>query len=233
MRLKLESLASGAPALVVMCTRPRLGAGKLRPDGGDEAQVAFELAQALVDCAIEDAQAWPGPVVLALAQPADLAWAGTVARRDWSIVGQASGNPGERINAIDHLLRRHGARALAFVGTTVPLLSEPDYSAARSGLDTFDVVLTPAAGGGIALMASRRPWPDLATLAWNTKRLGAELAYLCEREGLSVEKLGRRQQVEAVGDLERVVPDLSTDGRAGRQKLLALARHIGASQPPA
>jgi len=36
------------------------------------------------------------------------------------------------------------SRALAFVGTTVPLLSEPDYSAARSGLDTFDVVLTPA-----------------------------------------------------------------------------------------
>lgn len=233
MRLNLESLASGAPALVVMCTRPRPGAGKVRPDAGDEAQVAFELAQALVTCAIEDAEAWPGPVVLALAQPADLAWAGTVARREWSIVGQTSGNPGERINAIDHLLRRHGARALAFVGMTVPLLSEPDYAAARTGLDTFDVVLTPAAGGGIALMASRRPWPDLATLAWNTKRLGAELAYLCEREGLSVEKLGRRQQVEAIGDLERVVPDLANDTRAGRQKLLALARRIGGSQSPA
>jgi hypothetical protein len=50
---------------------------------------------------------------------------------------------------------------------------------------------------------------------------------------LSVEKLGRRQQVEAVGDLERVVPNLANDTRAGRQKLLALARRIGGSQSPA
>jgi glycosyltransferase A (GT-A) superfamily protein (DUF2064 family) len=233
MRLKLESLASHAPALVVMCTRPRIGGAKVRAESGDDAHQALDLARALVACAIEDAAAWPGPVVLALAQPSDLAWADGVAQRDWSIVGQPSGNPGERINAIDQLLRRHGARSLAFVGTTAPSLNEADYAAARSALETSDVVVTPTSAGGVALMASRRPWPDLATLAWNTKRLGAELAYLCEREGLSVEKRGRRPRVEDLADLEQVVPELASDTRAGRQALLALARRVRGSQPAA
>jgi glycosyltransferase A (GT-A) superfamily protein (DUF2064 family) len=231
MRLHPESLARGVPALVVMCTRPRLGGAKTRAAAASEERAAFELAQALIDCAIEDAEAWAGPVVLALAQPNDLQWAGTVARGEWSIVGQTGGNPGERINAVDQVLRRHGARALVFVGTTAALRPQSDYTTVCDLLASSDIVVMPAPSGGAALMAARRPWPDLATLSWNTRRLSAELSYLCEREGLSVARLERRAILESHDDLARIVEANAEDTRPKRQALVALARRILESQP--
>jgi glycosyltransferase A (GT-A) superfamily protein (DUF2064 family) len=226
MRLHPESLARGVPALVVMCTRPRLGAAKSRPATGSDERTAFELSQALVDCAIEDAEAWAGPVVLALAQPNDLQWAATVARREWSIVGQTSGNPGERINAVDQVLRRHGARALVFVGTTAALKPQTDYATLCDRLASSDIVVVPSASGGAALMAARRPWPDLATISWNTRNLSAELSYLCEREGLSVARLERRPSLESLEDLPRIIEASAEDSRPKRQALVALASQI-------
>jgi len=226
MRLDPESLSRGAPALVVLCTRPRLTPVKVRSLPDAEAQAAFDLSQALLDCALEDAQGWNGPVILALALASDVAWAGSVARRDWSIVGQAGGNAGERINAVDQVLRRHGARTLVFIGTDAPVHSEGDYVLARTALESVDVAVMASTGGGVTLMAARRPWPDLATLAWNTNRLGAELAYHCEREGLRVGKLPRRHQVQGLGDCARIVSLLAEDARPKRQALVAVARRL-------
>src|SRR5258705_1605484 len=151
MRLHPESLARAVPTLVVMCTRPRLGSAKSRPAAGSDERTALDLSQALIDCAIEDAQAWAGSVVLALAQPNDLQWAGTVARGDWSIVGQAGGNTGERINAVDQVLRRHGARELVFVGTTAALQPQADYATVRDRLASTDTVVMPTPSGSAAL----------------------------------------------------------------------------------
>ena len=226
MRLHPESLARGVPTLVVMCTRPRLGPAKSRPAASSDERTALDLSQALVDCAIEDAEAWAGPVVLALAQPNDLQWAGTVARREWSIVGQTSGNTGERINAVDQVLRRHGARELVFVGTTAALQPQADYATVCDLLASNDTVVMPAQSGGAALMAARRPWPELATLSWNTRRLSAELAYLCEREGLSVARLERRPIVESLEDLPRIIEADAKDSRPKREALVALARRV-------
>src|SRR6266850_8187498 len=143
MRLHPESLARGVPTLVAMCTRPRLGPAKSRPAASSDDRTGLELSQALVDCAIEDAEAWAGSVVLALAQASDLQWAGTVAGRDWSIVGQAGGNTGERINAVDQVLRRHGARELVFVGTTAALQPQTDYARMCDLLSSTDIVVMP------------------------------------------------------------------------------------------
>jgi len=226
MRLHPESLARGVPTLVVMCTRPRLGPAKSRPAASSDDRTALELSQALVDCAIEDAEAWAGSVVLALAQASDLQWAGTVAGRDWSIVGQAGGNTGERINAVDQVLRRHGARELVFVGATVALRPQTDYATVCDLLASTDTVVMPAPSGGAALMAARRPWPDLATLSWNTRHLSAELACHCEHEGLSVARLERRPSVESFDDLPRIIDADAKDSRPKRQALVALARRV-------
>ncbi|HZF14899.1 MAG TPA: DUF2064 domain-containing protein [Steroidobacteraceae bacterium] len=226
MRLDQESLSRSAPALVILCTRPRLAPAKSRalPDAG--AQATFDLNQALLACAIEDAECWNGPVALALALASDLSWAGSVARRDWSIVGQAGGNAGERINTVDHLLRRHGARTLVFIGTDAPAHTEADYALARAALESADVAMTTSTRGGVTLMAARRPWPDLATLAWNTNRLVAELAYHCEREGLRVGKLPRRHQVQGLADCARIATELASDARPKRQALVAVAQRL-------
>lgn len=228
MRLDPESLSRGAPALVVLCTRPRLAPVKSRSPPDLEAQAAFDLSQALLACALEDAQSWNGPVILALALASDAVWADSVARRDWSIIGQAGGNAGERINAVDQILRRHGARTLVYIGTDAPVHSEGDYALARTALESADVAVMASTSGGVTLMAARRPWPDLATLAWNTNRLAAELAYHCDREGLRVGKLPRRLQVQGLGDCDRIVSELAEDPRPKRQALVAVARRLAA-----
>ncbi len=192
---------------------------------------AAELAQSTFACALEDAQAWPGPVVIALAQASDLAWAGGFARPEWSILSQSSGNVGERINGIDRQLRRHVTRSLVYVGTNAPVHQEEDYAAARTALETADVALAPAITGGITLIANRRPWPDLAALSWNTSRLGAELAYQCEREGLRVEKLPRRYEIDTLADLTRIAEDLATDARSKRVTLRALVTRVLTAHP--
>jgi len=202
---------------------PRLAAA-IGPEG------AAELAQSTWACALEDAAAWPGPVIIALAQAGDRAWAESWAHGSWSILSQSGGNAGERINAIDQQLRRQGARSLVYVGTNAPIHNEEDYAAARAALDRADVAIAPAAAGGVTLMANRRPWPDLAVLGWNTSRLGAELAYLCEREGLRVAKLPRRYELDGLADLARLAEDLAADQRPRRIALRALATRVLAAQ---
>ena len=230
MRLHQTRLASEQAALVILCKRRRLMAGSPQLAAAIGPEGAAEVAQVTFACALEDAQAWPGPVVIALAQAADLSWAGSLMRPEWSILSQSGGNAGERINAIDQQLRRHGARSLVYVGTNAPVQNETDYAAARAALENADVALAPAMAGGITLMANRRPWPDLAALAWNTSRLGAELAYLCEREGLRVAKLPRRYEINAPADLTRIAADLATDVRARRVALRAFATRVLAAR---
>ncbi len=206
-----------------MVGAPRLAAA-IGPEG------AAEFAQSTWACALEDAAAWPGPVIIALAQAGDLAWANSFAPGEWSILSQSGGNAGERINAIDQQLRRQGARSLVYVGTNAPIHKEEDYAGARAALENADVAIAPAAAGGVTLMGNRRPWPDLAALGWNTSRLGAELAYLCEREGLRVAKLPRRYELDGLADLARLAEDLATDTRPKRIALRALATRVLAAQ---
>ena len=80
--------------LVVFCRRPRLGAGKSRLAHALGAAQALAIAQALLECALEDARAWPGALVIAPENPAEARWAQGLLERA-SVQAQPPGNLGD------------------------------------------------------------------------------------------------------------------------------------------
>src|SRR5512134_154575 len=100
-------------ALVLVCKRPAVGIGKQRLAASIGGEAANRIAEALLACALEDAGAWPGPVIIAPADPADHAWASALlplarVRLKIRVELQAEGNLGQRLNALDHKLRGSG-----------------------------------------------------------------------------------------------------------------------------
>src|SRR5438876_1000108 len=80
------------------------------------------------------------------------------------------------------------ARAL-FIGSDAPSLTVSDLLAAQTALDASDVVLVPARDGGVTLMGSRLPWPDLSSLPWSEPTLARALEECCRDHARSVTRL--------------------------------------------
>lgn len=215
-------------ALVVFLRRPAPGSGKQRLARtlGDAA--ALRLAQALLDCTLEDARAWPHALVLAPAEPADVAWARGLLERPLHIEPQPRGNLGDRLSGVDRALRRHGFTRLLYIGTDAPSLSLHEIELACRALGATDVVLVPALDGGVALMGARCPWPPLADLPWSEPSLGASLAARCAELGLTVGRLAPAYDIDEREDLAHARAALSGDLRPARRRLLALIDALAA-----
>jgi len=219
-------------ALVLVHKKPQLGIGKQRLATQFGTELAFQIAQSLLACALEDVSAWSGFVVLAPASKTDTDWARKLAsslsqRR--IIIPQVSGNLGQRLNALDHELRNRGLKQLVYIGSDAPGLNSEDYDRARHTLDDYDVTLIPASDGGVALMASRVPWPDLSTLPWSTPALGAALAEKCYSKMLSVHHLRECYDIDEPHDFMALVDRLASDTRPARRALHALACEVASS----
>ena len=106
-----------------------------------------------------------GPVIVAPSAAADVAWAAELSPAGATVIPQSGGNLGQRINAVDRAARADGHSRLLFIGSDAPVLNERDFRAARAALTHADVVLGPAADGGVTAMGSTQPWPDLQSLA--------------------------------------------------------------------
>ena len=232
--------------LVVMLKAPANAKRRLAAEVGG---LAEEAAARLLNCALEDALAWPGPTWLSPANRRDLEWlmtrvgaefwpiraslpttdgsvgqAGPVRTRRGAICGlvpQRGGNLGERINHVDRELRSRGRTVdrLVFVGTDCPGLDAAYLGQAASSLQNADAVLGPAEDGGVVLMGARRPWPDLQGLGWSGKTLRAELRDLCLEAGWRVTTLDVREDVDNLHDLLGAGLALSGDGRLTRRAL--------------
>ncbi|WP_207063072.1 DUF2064 domain-containing protein [Motiliproteus sp. SC1-56] len=209
------------PTLVILCKRPTLTEGKQRLAPALGAELTRRLAQALLNCALEDAAQWPGPVVISPARTEDRDWAANLPVGA-CVLPQGEGNLGARINRLDSQLRALGHQRLVYIGTDAPGLDSGHYSAVRRELARSPVVLSAAADGGVVLMASREPWPELEALPWSTATLGEALHACCLQGGLKVTYTAPGYDVDLVEDLPRLREDLSGDPRAARQRLLAL-----------
>ncbi|MCC5868463.1 MAG: DUF2064 domain-containing protein [Gammaproteobacteria bacterium] len=207
-----------ALTLVLVCKRPRLGHGKQRIAAQIGAQRACALAGLLLDCALEDAQAWPGPLVLAPDSAEDAAWAQAL-MPGARVRAQGQGNLGERLQRLDESLRGEGCERLAFIGSDAPGLSAADVAAAAEALLSHDVALSPATDGGVVLMAARRPWPALAPLPWSGGDLGTALAAACTAAGLGVVWLSAGWDVDTIDDLRQLPMRLLADQRPARRRL--------------
>ncbi|MDJ0928031.1 MAG: DUF2064 domain-containing protein [Gammaproteobacteria bacterium] len=209
-----------SPTLALFCRRPRVGHGKRRlaAEIGDEA--AADIADGLLEAALADAAVWPGAVVIAPADAADSDWAGHLLPRTCAVCPQPPGTLGQRIATVDRELRQQGHHRLVFIGSDAPSLTADDYDLAITQLEAGDVVLGPAADGGVTLMGASTPWPELQALPWETAALGDALRAACERSSLRVFQLPTRFDVDRLVDLHRLRHELANDSRPSRQALL-------------
>lgn len=223
------------PALVLVCKRPVLGQGKQRLARHLGLEVTQRVAEALLACAVEDACNWPGLVIIAPASQHDYDWAIALSRSIQSpvmVVPQVSGNLGQRLNTLDQMLRSQGINQLVYIGSDAPGLSMADYSTVRETLQQYNTVLKPAIDGGVVLMSSSCPWPDLANLPWSTDKLAMTLTDSCRVAGHSVNILGQGYDVDELDGFMRLITQLAQDKRPARRALhklvcsISLAREI-------
>lgn len=217
-------------ALVLFCRRPRLAQGKQRLARSLGEAAALAVGEALLDCALEDAAAWLGGLVIAPDDPADAAWAGRLLERAATVSPQPGGNLGQRLNAVDRAARALGHERLLFIGSDAPSLTVPDLTAAARELERSDVVLIPAEDGGVVLMGGRRPWPELAALPWSEASLGDALERCCIGSGLTARRLPGSYDVDEAADLGKALRALSADMRPARRRLRELIQWIEMSQ---
>ncbi|WP_417791054.1 TIGR04282 family arsenosugar biosynthesis glycosyltransferase [Stutzerimonas xanthomarina] len=212
-------------ALVLICKRPALGHGKQRLAAQIGVERALNIAEHLLDCALEDLRGWSGPVVIAPDQSDACDWAIQQAPQALCLA-QTAGNLGERINNLDHSLRGLGHRQLLYIGSDAPALTPADYQRVHAALGTHDTVLVAARDGGVVLMASKLPWPELAALPWSTPELGLALADACRRVGHSVALCGESFDIDEQADLPLAAQALADDPRAARRRLLQTLNNL-------
>jgi uncharacterized protein len=208
-----------AAALVVFCRRPLLGNGKQRLARALGAADALAIASALLECTLEDAAEWPGDLIISPASSEDAVWAERLVARPAWVEPQCEGNLGQRLNAVDAAVRARGSQRVIFIGTDAPSLTLDDLVAAAKALQQADVVLAPAVDGGVTVMGSRTPWPDLSDLPWSEPTLGSALEQCCRRRGLSVVRMPASYDVDEVSDLATARRALAADDRRARRRL--------------
>jgi glycosyltransferase A (GT-A) superfamily protein (DUF2064 family) len=217
-----------SPCLVLLCKRPALGHSKQRLAEQVGLADAFEIAKRLLDCALEDLDGWPGPKVVAPDHLRHLAW-GQAQSPQALCLAQQHGNLGQRLNDLDERLRQRGLHRLIYIGSDCPALHPRDYRKVAKLLERCDTVLLMARDGGVVLMASNRPWPDLSGLPWSTKRLGQALADCCQQAGHSLMLAGELFDIDVQADLQALAYALAQDARPARQRLHTALRAQGIS----
>src|SRR5439155_873695 len=176
------------------------------------ASAALTISRALLDCALEDAAAWPGALVIAPYGTADATWAAGLLARAVAVQPQPGGNLGERLSAVDAAVRALGHERLLFIGSDAPSLTVPDLCAAAAALERSDVVLAAAQDGGVTLMGARCGWPSL----------GRALESACRARGLSVTQMAPSYDVDEASDLATARRALAADSRPARRRLREL-----------
>jgi glycosyltransferase A (GT-A) superfamily protein (DUF2064 family) len=203
--------------LVLMFKSPERSKRRI---AGEIGRRAADVAERLCACALEDMARWPGPVCYAPADPADADWLRAADFAAGTLLPQGRGNLGERIGRVSRQLNESGRQRQIFIGIDCPELTSAYLARAEAALDAADVVLGPAADGGVVLMATRRPWPDLRSLPWSEPTLGEALRAACVDAGRRVAQLDPLRDVDSMDDLARVRAALADDRRPARRALV-------------
>ncbi|MFC3120103.1 TIGR04282 family arsenosugar biosynthesis glycosyltransferase [Agaribacter flavus] len=229
--MKLSEIDGELPTLVIFCKRPLLNQGKSRLATSLGAESALKVANGLLNCALEDALAWPGRLVLTISNHADMAWAEQLLDRKLQVLPQIEGNLGERINHIDRKLRQEGHQSLVFIGTDAPVLDGDHYYQTIRQLQSKHYVFSRAQDGGVCLMANAIPWPTLSALPWSTSRLCDALANCCEQNlcntasyreaNRAIAYVKPSYDIDEEISLNQLYQDLEKDSRPARRQLLA------------
>lgn len=173
-------------ALIIFAKRPALGQGKQRLALETSKEVAFSVAQALLENTLKAAEKIKYDIILSPSSSEDVEWAHALLRRNVICIPQRDGDLGERLLQIDREVRMLGYGKTIFIGTDAPTLTANDVKTASSALDLYQQVFIPASDGGVVLMASRKPWAQLDKIEWSTEKVFSQLKSIAVARGLSV-----------------------------------------------
>lgn len=189
--------------LAVLSRWPEPGRVKTRLSPALPAALACDLHRAMLDDALTAAAGaaadqrilyWDGAPDVAF----DAATTGFAFRR------QRGADLGERLaNAFDEMLGAGAGPAIA-IGADCPALDAKTLDGAFEALDRHDLVLGPAVDGGYYLIGLARPAAALfGDIAWGSERVYAQTLERARAQGLSIQSLEARADIDTPEDLIR------------------------------
>lgn len=192
-------------ALIVFAKAPVSGLVKTRLIPALGAQGAAALAERLLVHTLGQATVMGADhlelcVSPTVGHPAFAAAVATVPGR-LEVTLQGDGDLGERMHrAFTRRLRTH-ARVL-LIGTDAPALGPAVLSSAAQALEASDAVFVPALDGGYALVALRRPVPELfQDMTWSTPQVMAQTRIRATQAGLRWVELPPVADIDEPADL--------------------------------
>jgi len=171
--------------------------------------------------------------------PEKTARTGGSAIAGWTIVEQAEGDLGHRMERWfqTKLLDQPTTDAI-LIGADCPTVGPADVRLAQDSLGTAEVALGPAVDGGYWLIALRGPWrPAFADLfrsmTWSTDAVFRETRARAEAAQLSVGELERREDIDTERELTRLVDRLRERSGAGDRVAARLLQRVQRAWPDA
>ena len=203
-------------ALIIFAKRPHIGQGKQRLAADIGMEKAYVIAQLLLERTIETANKWLGPLILSPASVEDSLWASELCKREVIVIPQLDSDLGQRLQQVDREARMLGIEQCIFIGTDAPLLSIDDLNAVKIALKDDDQVYLPATDGGVVVMASRKPWQNLQTVTWSTKKVCSELKSLGKQQGLSVRLMQKLSDMDDLASLNEIKYELGAHTKSSK-----------------
>ncbi len=139
-------------------------------------------------------------------------WLRPLLPRSFSLIPQAAGDLGERLQAAFAITFERGAGRALVIGTDCVEMTPATFSEAFAALDHADCAIGPTMDGGYYLLGLRAPAPILfRDIAWSTGRTFADTLAQASAGGLSLKILERLHDVDDEADWHRAAALLTDD----------------------
>ena len=139
----------------------------------------------------------------------------------WELVGQGSGDLGERMERwfSDRLEGETSSRAV-LIGSDCLTLGPAEIGQAIAALDTTDVAVGSTADGGYYLIGLRAPWRNayaalFRNVPWSTPEVFAVTLERAASAGLAVTQLSQQEDVDTIDELRRLRTALHSRAGSG------------------
>lgn len=197
-----------AACIVVFAKAPVAGLVKTRLIPVLGAQGAAELAQQLLEHAVDQAVQVHGAAVELCMTPDlhDPALVALSQQYDVTLKAQGDGDLGDRMHrAFQRVLQTHGAAIL--IGTDAPTLDTAMLKEALGALATHDAVFVPALDGGYALVGLRQACAALFEgMVWSTATVMQETRHRATLAHIHWHELPPVNDIDEPADLVHVPP---------------------------
>jgi len=202
--------------LGLFAKQPIPGRVKTRMTPPLPASVAAQLYACLLEDSLETSRRAAEALDLALVTffdpPEATTWFGERVGAGVQLRPQRGADLGARLANAASDLANDGFAPILLRGSDSPLLGESTLCAARTALETADLVVCPDLGGGYSLIGFRRPEPVLFELKMSTRSLLDETLRTAASHGLRTRVLPASFDLDTIDDLPRLTAYFAEGG---------------------